>query len=85
MLCSTFSVSAKSIYKQLVSKELLMEGFLVTKWGDRWNEGVIQNVKWIKEGKLKYREQVTVGFENTFKAFLDMLKGVNTGKSVVKV
>ncbi|CAH1111212.1 unnamed protein product [Psylliodes chrysocephalus] len=78
-------VRAKSIYKQLVSKELLMEGFLVTKWGDRWNEGVIQNVKWIKEGKLKYREQVTVGFENTFKAFLDMLKGVNTGKSVVKV
>ncbi|CAG9860430.1 unnamed protein product [Phyllotreta striolata] len=78
-------VRAKSIFKSVISKQLVMEGFLVLRWLDRWNEGIIQNVKWINEGKLKYREQVTEGFENMAVAFVDMLKGKNIGKSVVKV
>ena len=41
--------------------------------------------QWIKEGKLKYREQVVQGFENTPKAFIAMLKGENTGKMLVKL
>lgn len=68
-----------------VFKQLKMEGFLVTRWLPRWNEGIIQNLKWIKEGKLKYRETVTDGFENMFEAFTGMLKGDNTGKAIVKV
>ncbi|XP_074027382.1 prostaglandin reductase 1 [Leptinotarsa decemlineata] len=78
-------VKAPSIYGKVVSSELVIEGFLVTRWLDRWNEGVQQNIKWLKEGKLKYKETVTEGFENMFTAFTDMLKGVNTGKAIVKV
>lgn len=48
-------------------------------------EGIEQNLEWIKQGKLKYQETVTEGFQNTFKAFTDMLSGANTGKAVVKV
>ncbi len=36
--------------------------------------------RWIKDGKLKYREQIVKGFENTPAAFIGMLKGENTGK-----
>nr|CAD7394415.1 unnamed protein product [Timema cristinae] len=36
-------------------------------------------------GKLKYYETVTEGFENTVKAFIGMLRGENMGKAVVKV
>lgn len=60
-----------------------MEGFLVLRWLDRWAEGIQQNIQWIKEGKIKYRETVTNGFENMFKAFTDMLKGENIGKAIV--
>lgn len=69
----------------LVFQELRMEGFLVTRWIDRWMEGIEQMLKWIQEGKIKYHETVTYGFENTPKAFIGMLKGYNTGKAVVKV
>lgn len=62
-----------------------MEGFIVHRWVDRWFEGILQNKKWIKEGKLKYKETVTNGFENMFQAFVDMLQGKNTGKAIVKV
>ncbi|KAG5867026.1 hypothetical protein JTB14_037113 [Gonioctena quinquepunctata] len=78
-------VRAPSIYGAVVSKELVVEGFLVTRWLGRWNEGVQQNIKWIREGKVKYSETITEGFENMFDAFTDMLKGVNVGKAIVKV
>ena len=69
----------------MVLKQLKVQGFLVYRWVDRYSEGIHQNLKWIKEGKLKYRETITEGFENMFKAFTDMLKGGNIGKAVVKV
>lgn len=62
-----------------------MEGFIVSRWLDRWQEGIQQNIKWIKKGELKYFETVTEGFENMFQAFTDMLQGKNFGKAIVKV
>ncbi|XP_018566887.1 prostaglandin reductase 1-like [Anoplophora glabripennis] len=69
----------------LVAKQIKAEGFLFYRWVDRSLEGVQQNLKWLQEGKLKYRETVTEGFGNTFKAFVEMLEGKNVGKAVVKV
>ncbi|XP_055586295.1 prostaglandin reductase 1-like [Uranotaenia lowii] len=71
--------------RMMVFKQLKMEGFLVWRWNDRWMEGIEANLKWIKDGKLKWQETVTEGFENTPEAFMDMLKGGNVGKAVVKV
>lgn len=62
-----------------------MEGFLVYRWLDRWMEGIEQNLKWIRESKLKVKETITEGFENTPKALIDMMNGENIGKAVVKV
>ena len=61
-----------------------MEGFLVLRWGDRWEEGIKSMATWIQEGKIKARETVVTGFEKTPEAFIGMLKGENTGKMVVK-
>ena len=36
------------------------------------------------QGKLKYKETVTEGFDNMFDAFLGLFTGANTGKAVVK-
>lgn len=37
------------------------------------------------QGKLKYREHVTKGFENMPAAFMGLLRGDNIGKAVVAV
>ncbi|KAK5647443.1 hypothetical protein RI129_002335 [Pyrocoelia pectoralis] len=68
-----------------IGNELRMEGFMVTRWTERWSEGIEQNLKWIKEDKLKYKETIAEGFENIINAFIDMLNGKNTGKAIVKV
>ncbi|KAF5307610.1 hypothetical protein FQR65_LT06766 [Abscondita terminalis] len=82
---ATTPVLAPILQPMLVYSELKMEGFVVHRWADRWQEGILQNLKWIQEGKLKYKETVTKGFENMFSAFVGMLQGDNVGKAVVKV
>lgn len=62
-----------------------MEGFVVSRWENRWFEGIEKNQQWVREGKIKYRETVTNGFENIFSTFTDMFKGKNIGKTIVKV
>ncbi|KAK9408082.1 prostaglandin reductase 1 [Crotalus adamanteus] len=69
----------------MVLKQLYMEGFLVTRWNDRKDEGRKALLKWVKEGKIKYREDITKGFENMPAVFMGMLKGDNFGKAIVEV
>lgn len=68
-----------------ILKELKMEGFMVTRWVSRWQEGIQQNLQWIKEGKLQYNETITHGFENLYEAFFGMLQGENYGKAIIQV
>ena len=37
------------------------------------------------QGKMKYKESVTEGFENTVPAFIGLFTGQNVGKAVVKI
>ncbi|GAB0090741.1 prostaglandin reductase 1 [Sergentomyia squamirostris] len=67
-----------------VMKELKMEGLHVTRWLHRWMEGILQMKEWIRQGRIKSPETFTDGFENLPQAFMDMLKGKNLGKAVVK-
>ncbi|XP_078532124.1 prostaglandin reductase 1-like [Lissotriton helveticus] len=67
----------------LFMNELCMEGFIVLRWQNRFEEGLKQLMAWILEGKLKYPEHITKGFENMPAAFMGMLKGENTGKAIV--
>lgn len=73
------------IQPAMIFNQLKMEGFVVTRWNDQWEEGVTKNMQWIREGKIRYRETVTKGFENMFEAFCGMLKGENIGKAIVQV
>ena len=69
---------------QILVRQLKVEGFIVTRFQERWPLGIAQMAQWIKEGKLRYREEIVEGFENTPRAFIDMLEGKNTGKMLVK-
>jgi NADPH-dependent curcumin reductase CurA len=70
---------------KLVGWRLRLEGFLVLDHYDLLGEFRAEVGPWIRDGKLKYRETVVEGFENTAQAFIDMLGGANTGKMVVKL
>lgn len=69
----------------LIMRQAKVEGFLVFRYAQRYAEGQRQLTQWLKEGKLKYREEIVEGLEKTPQAFLGMLQGQNTGKQLVKV
>jgi NADPH-dependent curcumin reductase CurA len=59
--------------------------FVVTEWQDQWPEATVQLGKWVKEGKLKYRESIGEGIKNAPELFRGLLKGRNFGKQLVKI
>ena len=70
---------------QLVVRQARVEGFLVTQFADRFDAALRQLSGWLKEGRLRYREDVMDGLENAPRAFIRMLEGKNIGKQLVKV
>lgn len=72
-------------FRTLIVKSAMARGFVITgDYKDRMMEGVIQMAEWIRQGKIKYSENIIHGFENTPKAFIGLFKGENLGKQLVK-
>ena len=70
---------------QLIVKQAKVQGFLVSGYAERFPEGLEQLAGWLKQGKLKYREDVAQGIEAAPQAFIGMLQGTNQGKQLVQL
>lgn len=73
------------IQPTLLKRTVLLKGFLVGDYAADAAEGLKEMGSWVKEGKIKYRENIVEGFENTPKAFIGLFSGENLGKQLVKV
>lgn len=69
----------------LIKKSVLMQGFIVSDFSNKFEEGAQQLGQWLKEGKLKYEETVIEGFDSIPQAFIDLFNGKNKGKMIVKI
>ena len=72
-------------FGQLVLRQAKAEGFLVHQFSERYEEALRQLSTWLREKRIRYREDVVEGLENAPKAFIGMLQGRNIGKQLVKV
>jgi len=68
----------------LLTRSVLMQGFIVSNYQSRFAEGIQHLAQWVKEGKLKFTETVVNGFEMLPTALLGLFKGENTGKMIVE-
>jgi NADPH-dependent curcumin reductase CurA len=73
------------IFRAVLTKRLTIRGFIVTDFWGRFDEFIRDVPQWIREGKVKYREDIAEGLENAPAAFMGMLKGKNFGKQLVKI
>jgi hypothetical protein len=69
----------------LIARRLTIKGFIVFDHDQACKEYVTKAATWLAEGKLHYRETVAEGIENAPSAFIDMLKGGNIGKQIVRL
>ncbi|MFQ5534533.1 MAG: NADP-dependent oxidoreductase [Sphingomonadales bacterium] len=69
----------------IIGKRLRMEGFIVSDHSDLLPDFTRDMSRWLQEGRVKARETVIQGLENTPKAFVGLFKGENFGKLVTQV
>jgi hypothetical protein len=71
--------------RTMLVKRMTMQGFIIFEHDDRYPEFVAAMQGWLRDGRIKYREDVVQGLENAPRAFLGLLEGRNFGKLVVQV
>ncbi len=68
----------------LLTRSVLMQGFIVSNYQSQFSEGFSQLALWIKEGKLKYKESIVKGIDELPAALLGLFEGSNIGKMIVE-
>ncbi len=69
----------------IVGRRLTIRGFLVGDHHDQQDAFVAEVAPLIADGSIVVRETVVEGLENAPQAFIDMLRGANTGKMLVRL
>jgi len=73
------------LFGALIVYRAKVQGFLISDYAPRFGEALKEMSGWVRDGKLKYREDVVEGFENMPKAFIGLFHGENIGKRIVKL
>ena len=73
------------LLRAILTKRLTFRGFIVSDFGAQTKEFEAAMSAWIKDGQVKYLEDVVDGLEKAPRAFQGLLRGENFGKLVVKV
>ena len=70
----------------LLTRRIRMQGFIIfDDYGHRYPEFLLAMGEWVKNGQIRWREDVVNGLENAPQAFIGLLEGRNFGKLVVQV
>ncbi len=68
----------------LLTRSVLMQGFIVGNFQSQFPEAISQLAKWVKEGKIITEQTIAHGFIQLPTALLGLFKGTNIGKMVVE-
>jgi hypothetical protein len=71
--------------RPLLFNRVLVKGFIVSDHLARMGEFLKDCGGWVREGRLKYREDIVTGLDRAPEAFIGLLQGKNFGKLLVRV
>jgi NADPH-dependent curcumin reductase CurA len=72
-------------FTTILTRQLRVEGFIVSRFAPRFAEGRAQMAQWLKAGQVKFEETVYEGIEAAPDAFIGLFRGENTGKALVRL
>ena len=66
-------------------KRLTFRGFIVSDLVSQYPQFLADMTQWLRDGKIKYREDISVGRESAPKELIGLLRGENFGKKIIRV
>jgi len=92
VVCGTASVASwdpwpagPRVERHLLNKSARMQGFLVWDYEHRYEEAVARLAAWVRDGRLKYREEMLEGLEAAPDAIAGLYRGENLGKRLIRL
>lgn len=71
--------------RSVLTKRLTVRGYITSDHSDRLDDFIRDVSAWLREGRIKYREDIVNGFEHAPEAFIGLSHGRNFGKLIVRV
>ncbi|MEZ5529403.1 MAG: NADP-dependent oxidoreductase [Porticoccaceae bacterium] len=92
VLCGTAAITnwdpiplGPRVQRQLLVKRARMQGFLVFDYANRYGEAISALTPWIRDGKLRYREDILEGIDKAPDAIASLYRGDNLGKRLIRI
>jgi NADPH-dependent curcumin reductase CurA len=73
------------LMRHILVKRLRFQGFIVWDFASQYPEFLANVSAWLREGRMKSREDITDGLENAPRELIGLLKGANFGKKLIRV
>ena len=73
------------VMHSILVRRLTFRGFIVGDFAAQYADFVADMIGWLREGRVKYREDITDGLEKAPRELIGLLRGENFGKKIIRV
>jgi NADPH-dependent curcumin reductase CurA len=91
-ICGTASVATwepiplgPRVERHLLVKRARMQGFLIFDYAARYADGLADLARWVRDGRIAYREDILVGIEHAPGSIAGLYRGDNLGKRLIRI
>ncbi len=71
--------------QHILVKRLTFRGFIVWDFVSQFPDFLRDMSGWLRDGHIKYRQDITNGLENAPRELIGLLRGENFGKKLIRV
>src|SRR4029453_17133051 len=92
VICGTASISNWNPWpngprteRHLLVKRARMQGFVIFDYAPRFDEAVVRLAQWIRDGRLRYAEDILEGIDHPPGATAGLFRGEKRGKRLIRI
>ncbi len=92
VICGTASVASwdpppagPRVERTMLTKRARMQGFVIFDYAARYAEALAALEPWVRDGRIRYREEILDGIEHAPDAIAGLYRGDNLGKRLMRI
>jgi hypothetical protein len=92
VICGTASIAnwepipeGPRVERHLLVKRARMQGFIIFDYAERYTEALQELTQWVRQGLIRYREDILEGIEQAPGSIAGLYRGENFGKRLIRI